>query len=507
MECVNCNAETCQKGDGMSAKKKIEIRKVSRLTIRITILLALLFTFVIVQGEKEFGVLKESTTQYIQCEKAVSQLQAGSDYLTEQVRLYAMTGEVQYMDAYFTEVNETKRRENALEVLKGYYDKTAAFSALKSALNYSDALMETEQYSMRLVCEAHGLTKSSWPEEIQAVELSKEDAALSSEEKIKKAQDMVCDDTYQQTKSQVSENVESCANKLVQQTRNRQGRATTIFSDMYLKLEIGIIVMIALMLADCAMISWLVVKPLISYNKSIKLGEIFPVIGAAELQNLAVTYNQVYLESQENEKLIRHEAEHDPLTDLLNRGSFDKLLRIYETGESSFAMILVDVDTFKHVNDTYGHSIGDQILKKVASILKTQFRSIDYVCRIGGDEFAIIMVEMTSDLQYTIQNKIDEANKELFNPTDGLPAVSLSVGVAFSDRKDPTGTIFNDADSALYYVKEHGRHACGFYGQQHETDKEKETASDADDLVGTSDVADGDPQANASSSKEKQERQ
>lgn len=72
MECVNCNAETCQKGDGMSAKKKIEIRKVSRLTIRITILLALLFTFVIVQGEKEFGVLKESTTQYIECEKAVN---------------------------------------------------------------------------------------------------------------------------------------------------------------------------------------------------------------------------------------------------------------------------------------------------------------------------------------------------------------------------------------------------------------------------------------------------
>ena len=457
----------------MGAKKKIEIRKVSRLTIRITILLALLFTFVIVQGEKEFGVLKESTTQYIQCEKAVNQLQTGSDYLTEQVRLYAMTGEVQYMDHYFTEVNETKRRENALEVLKGYYDKTAAFSALKSALNYSDNLMETEKYSMRLVCEANGLDESSWPEELRAVELSKEDEALSSEEKIKKAQRMVCDDTYQVTKSQISENVENCANKLVKQTRNRQGRATTIFSDMYLKLEIGIIVMIILMLIDCAMISWLIVKPLISYNQSIKLGEIFPVIGAAELQNLAVTYNQVYLESQENEKLIRHEAEHDPLTDLLNRGSFDKLLRIYETGESSFAMIIVDVDTFKHVNDTFGHAIGDQILKKVASILKTQFRSIDYVCRIGGDEFAIIMVEMTSGLQYTIQNKINEANKELSNPTDGLPAVSLSVGVAFSDRKNPTGTIFNDADSALYYVKEHGKHGCGFYGQQHEEDEKK----------------------------------
>ncbi len=499
MECVNCNAKKCQKGDGMGAKKKIEIRKVSRLTIRITIVLALLFAFFVVQGESEFGVLKEATTQYIQCEKAVNQLRAGSDYLTEQVRLYAMTGEIQYMNAYFTEVNETKSRENALEVLKDYYDKTATFIALKNALKYSDDLMQTEYYSMRLVCEANALDQSQWPEEIQAVTLTKEDEALSAEGKRKTAQNIVCDETYQQTKNQITENVESCADKLIQQTRKRQGRATTFFSNMYLKLKIGIVVMVILMLVNCVIVCWLVVKPLVSYNESIKQGEIFPVIGAAELQNLAVTYNQVYLESQETEKLIRHEAEHDPLTDLLNRGSFDKLLRIYDTGDSSFAMIIVDVDTFKQVNDTFGHAIGDQILKKVASILKTQFRSIDYVCRIGGDEFAIIMVEMTSDLQYTIQNKIDEANKELFHPTDGLPAVSLSVGVAFSDRKNPSGTIFNDADSALYYVKEHGRHGCGFYGQQQETDEE--TASDAGNLADASDAADGVSQADAGSQK------
>lgn len=453
----------------MSAKKrKIEIRKVSSRSIQITIILALLFVFVIVQGEKEFFVLKESTNQYIQCEKAANQLQEGSDYLTEQARLYAMTGKTSYMDAYFVEANETQRREHALEELKTYFDKTATFTTLKSALEASQSLMETECYSMRLVCEAKDIEKSSWPEEISSVTLSKEDERLSSDEKMQKAQELVSDDSYQEVKDQISLNVENCVSKLIQQTRNRQSRATTIFSDMYLKLEVGIGVMVVLMLGNCLMIRFLIVKPLISYNESIKLGEIFPVIGAAELQNLAVTYNRVYQESQETEKLIRHEAEHDPLTDLLNRGSFDKIYRIYDTGDTPFAMILVDVDTFKHVNDTYGHAVGDQILKKVAGILKTQFRSIDYVCRIGGDEFAVVMVEMTTDLMYTIQNKITEANEELFNPTDGLPPVSLSVGVAFSDRENPTDTIFKDADSALYYVKEHGRHGCGFYGQKHE---------------------------------------
>ena len=162
--------------------------------------------------------------------------------------------------------------------------------------------------------------------------------------------------------------------------------------------------------------------------------------------------------------LIRHQAEHDALTDILNRGSFDKMLNIYEGGDRPFALILADVDTFKSVNDTYGHAMGDKILKKVASLLTLGFRSIDHICRIGGDEFAVIMVEMTSDLQYTIQEKIDEINRQLLNPEDGLPPVSLSVGVAFTDREGASDSLFKDADHALYCTKENGRNGCSFYG-------------------------------------------
>lgn len=162
--------------------------------------------------------------------------------------------------------------------------------------------------------------------------------------------------------------------------------------------------------------------------------------------------------------MIRHEAEHDALTDLLNRGSYEKLLGIYEEGDRPFALILIDVDTFKTVNDTYGHAVGDKILKKVASLLTVTFRSIDFVCRIGGDEFAVIMVEMTSDLKYTIEEKIQAVNEQLAEvDEEGVPKVSLSVGVAFSDRENPGESLFKDADKALYYVKEHGRNGCSFY--------------------------------------------
>lgn len=187
------------------------------------------------------------------------------------------------------------------------------------------------------------------------------------------------------------------------------------------------------------------------------------MIGAAELQNLAETYNAVYLENQEVQKLIRHEAEYDALTELPNRRYFDKILKIYEDGQSSFALILLDVDIFKSVNDTYGHATGDEILRRIANLLKTTFRSVDYVCRIGGDEFAIVMVEMTSGFQYIIREKIDYINETLLSPQDDLPAVSLSVGAAFADRENPGESIFRDADKALYYIKEHGRNGCGFY--------------------------------------------
>lgn len=458
------NADHKQKqGEDEHMEKKIKIRQVSAWSIGITFALAVLFAFISVIGRKEFHVLQTTTNQYIACEKAANQLQSGSDYLTEQARVYAVTGQKQYMDAYFEEATVTKSRENALDTLKQYFDETETFGSLKNALSFSTELMNTEYYSMRLVAEATGLDKDTWPEEISAVTLSEEDEALTENEKITRAQQMLNSSEYQSAKMMIQENVSICTDNLIAQTQNRQGRATTIFSDMYLKLELSIFVQVLLILAICFMMRKLIVKPLLSYNESIKKGEIFPVLGASELQLLAETYNKVYQENQETQKLIRHQAEHDALTDSLNRGSFEKILKIYDSGEVDFALILIDVDIFKSVNDTYGHAAGDGILKKVARLLTTTFRSIDFVCRIGGDEFSVIMVEMTSDLRYTIEEKIQYINEELSNPTDGLPPVSLSVGVAFSDRPNKGESIFKDADQALYYVKEHGRKGCSFY--------------------------------------------
>lgn len=443
--------------------KRVKIRRVSVWSMVITAAVGLLFFGISSWANREFRVLQTATEQYILCEKAATNLQDGSDYLTEQVRLYAMTGQQTYLDNYFEEADHTRRRENALAALQTYFDGTRTFTTLETAMKLSTQLMRTEYYSMRLVLESGNTDENSWPAPIQDITLSHDDEALSASGKLRRAQQLVSDDAYQSVRAEITSQVSQCLSDLIQQTRDQQSRASTIFSDMYRKLELGIVVLVVLTLGMCILIRRLVVLPILKCNESIKAGKPFPVTGADELQVMAETYNKVYQENKEAQELIRHKAEHDALTDLLNRGSFEKLLDIYSRGNSPFALIIVDVDCFKSVNDTYGHAMGDETLKKVANLLYTAFRSIDHIFRIGGDEFAVIMVEMTSDLSYTIQEKVDAINQTLAQPESGMPRVSLSVGVAFSDRPNPKGTIFQDADQALYQQKNHGKAGCSFY--------------------------------------------
>lgn len=443
--------------------KKVKIRSVSDGSIVATIILAFLCVAVSVLGFRQYTVLRSAMQDYIACEDAAHELQNGSDNLTKQVRLAAATGEQKYIDAYFEEANVTKSREKAMDDLDSLNISSDAIDALADALSASVDLMQTEYYSMRLVEECIGNMPSTWPKELQSVELSAEDAALSSSEKLYKAQQMVIGIKYNDAKEIISDNVDAAISALTDVINQRQNQAADIFTRVFILIIICVLVFAAMMLLVCMLMRFWVVRPLVTFNNDIQNDDTLSVGGANELQMLAETYNKIYAENEERQRLIKHQAEHDPLTDLLNRGSYDRIFNLYEKDQKNFALILVDVDTFKSVNDTYGHAVGDVILKKVARLLTTTFRTIDYVCRIGGDEFAIIMVEMTSDLSYTITEKITEINRQLDISEGNIPKVSLSVGVAFTDRKNPGKNMFTDADSALYYTKEHGKRGCNFY--------------------------------------------
>lgn len=164
----------------------------------------------------------------------------------------------------------------------------------------------------------------------------------------------------------------------------------------------------------------------------------------------------------EQKKKAQEVAVRDALTGVMNRRAFDEMRARLHDEDVSIAFLLIDVDKFKDINDQYGHEQGDDVLKYVAAFLVKSFRSDDYVFRIGGDEFAVIMMDVSEKQIHVIREKVGRMNETLRGGHTGIPHVSLSVGVAIS------GNGFNDelyrqADKALYKVKENGRNNCEIY--------------------------------------------
>lgn len=126
-------------------------------------------------------------------------------------------------------------------------------------------------------------------------------------------------------------------------------------------------------------------------------------------------------------------------------------------------MILIDVDYFKSVNDTYGHETGDRVLQKLARVVSYHFRSEDRVSRIGGDEFVVLLAHSDRLQRDMICDRVKLINEDLSDVSDGLPPVSISVGVAYGNEASTPIELFSHADKALYVTKRQGRNGYTFY--------------------------------------------
>lgn len=243
--------------------KKIRIERVSIGSIAVTILLGILLAFVSSECTQQFAALQTATDEYIECENQASELQAASDYLAEQVRLFVVTGQREYMDLYFEEKDVTRRQEKAFTYLEQEFDGTTSLESLKTALNSTKNLSYADRYAMRLAAEAYIADEESWPEAIRAVTLHESDQRMTDSEKIRKAQQLVCNDQYQTLRENINDNVAACTQSLIEQTKNRQNNAATVFSDIYLRFEISVVALILMVLMMCAIVQHLIVKPLL----------------------------------------------------------------------------------------------------------------------------------------------------------------------------------------------------------------------------------------------------
>ncbi len=160
---------------------------------------------------------------------------------------------------------------------------------------------------------------------------------------------------------------------------------------------------------------------------------------------------------------LRHMAQHDALTHLPNRALFgDRLngeLERAKRHDGRFAMIFLDLDHFKPINDTHGHPVGDLLLQQVARRLESSVRAVDTVGRMGGDEFVVLMAELgAADPVLNLAEKIRDALRLPFFVEGHSLQISCSMGVAVypQDGRDAL-TLTKSADEAMYRAKENGR--------------------------------------------------
>src|SRR6185295_7832006 len=172
------------------------------------------------------------------------------------------------------------------------------------------------------------------------------------------------------------------------------------------------------------------------------------------------------------ETRAQHLADHDPLTGLPNRRLLEdrltQALAASQRNRKQTAVVFVDLDRFKSINDTLGHSAGDAVLKEVAERLMKQLRVVDTVCRMGGDEFVVILPEIkrASDAA-NVASKILETMAQPFVAEGRELHITTSIGISvFPDDGRDAESLIRNADAAMYHAKGTGRANYQFFTEQ-----------------------------------------
>jgi diguanylate cyclase (GGDEF)-like protein len=185
------------------------------------------------------------------------------------------------------------------------------------------------------------------------------------------------------------------------------------------------------------------------------------------------------------ERHLSHLAQHDPLTKLPNRNLLmDRLSQAIAHGHrhnQMAAILFVDLDMFKQVNDSLGHGVGDNLLRGIAERLRTAVREGDTVCRFGGDEFVLILNEMASDQdsQLVAQKILNDLSMP-FEINGHEVRISASIGISIYPSHGLTADeLIGNADLAMYRAKLDGRNRYRIFTESHESESESASASEA----------------------------
>lgn len=181
-------------------------------------------------------------------------------------------------------------------------------------------------------------------------------------------------------------------------------------------------------------------------------------------------------EKKKEELKIRERADHDPLTGLLNRSSFAALAEnvLQSHKDKRHAFLMLDIDNFKQINDTFGHATGDELLGTIAKKLQTTFRERDLIGRMGGDEFAVFLTDITErDTVISRAGFLGDALDMQVEEGGYTAHISCSIGIAFApDHGNTVRTLYANADQAQYRAKRSGKNRTAVFGEEDSSEED-----------------------------------
>lgn len=445
----------------MPAKKKekrgVSLMLVSTILILVSLVLSISLIVMTRYARASYEEINLVSDGYIKCTEDIQLLDEVSDLLTSKSREYVVLGKEAAANDYIKEVTESKVRERSVQNINVYFSDTQIGTYMNDALDRSNQLSTREMYAMRLAAEVYGVNLI--PQEIQAVEITAEDLALSNEEKISVATASLFDAEYDDLKDRIDDDILQSLTLLIAATTARKAQANRSLSLVIVFHESLGVLMFLFILGTAVMTYLLMILPLARNKTAIENNGRVTVMGARELRFVAEAYNRMYDAREKQQQDLEYEVSHDILTGISNRHEY--IASCDKFGNRHLYFVIADVDRFKGINDTYGHDFGDVILTKVAHKLSESFPEPNRVFRVGGDEFIIFAIEERHMNGAALKEVLNGINASLSKerPSENYPSVSMSFGIVEKSEEMSFEDAYRKADKALYKVKETG--GCG----------------------------------------------
>ena len=256
------------------------------------VLISALLIFSTYQSANVFSSLNKATGNYIIRQKAAHDLMEASDYLTEMVQRFTLEGETKYLDNYFEEAYNSKRREAAITSMKETAAEETLISQLEDAMEESMSLMYREYYAMKLVIEAKELKDTH--DEIRAIELKEEDAFLSADEKMELAQEMVLGSEYYARKEIIRTDLKASLQTLDKlMTAARQDTTAELNNELTI-IRVAIIILTVVILVLIWFTAKLGTVPMMKAKELAEADKPIPVTGSKEFRYMAKSYNRMH---------------------------------------------------------------------------------------------------------------------------------------------------------------------------------------------------------------------